>query len=233
MEKMKKSNIVFSILLGVASIIWHSSSVEAGIIQQFSSASTNLGELTVGSLNNAINQSGLINSYTSAVTDFDTYVATDPRHSFTGDWQSNNITTGNVDFALGGSLIIESFLLWNRGGGSSLSVNSFELFAANDASFAGATSLGVFNASANVGSPTAIGAEVFGFTPTTASFLRMQINSNHGNTIRTGFQEAAVEVQSMEIPEPTTLALFSIGLAGLGFAQRRRRRPDINHIESI
>ena len=91
----------------------------AGLILQPAAASTNMGTFPGSSPDNTRNQSGLSTGYTSLVTDFDTYIASNPTHNsnlFANVWVSAIGTlTGNFDFDLGGTFTIQSFALWNFG----------------------------------------------------------------------------------------------------------------------
>jgi hypothetical protein len=173
------------------------------------------------------NQSALFPGYTSLVTDFDAYLASNPVHEGTfasALWQSAaGHPTGNFDFDLGGTFTIQSLALWNLGGAAASAVNGFDLLASADPSFSSATLLGSFNAN-STGVATAAPAQVFTFTPTSAAFVRMVITSNHGGTNATSFGEAAFEVQSSPtaVPAPPTLLL---GLVGAGCVARLRRKP--------
>ncbi len=206
-----------------------SGQARAGVILQPASASTNMGTFD-GSPDDTRNQSGLSAGYTSGVTDFDAYVASNPTHAsndFANDWISaGGFPTGNFDFALGGTFTIQSFALWNIGGNEDFNLRGFELLASDDASFSTFTSLGTFDANPNTGPDTAVLPEVFPFAPTSAAFVRMRITSNNGSIFSTGFGEAAFEVQSSPtaIPEPGTLALLASGVLSAGLWGWRRRR---------
>jgi hypothetical protein len=201
----------------------------AGLILQPTSASTNMGS-SAGSPGNTRNQSGLSAGYTSGVTDFDTYIASNPTHdSVLGNasWFSSiNTTTGNFDFALGSTFILQSFALWNIGGNVGVNVRGFELLADDNAAFSSPTSLGSFTANPNTGPVFAVLPEVFTFAPTSAAFVRMRIISNNNDAPQTAFGEAAFEVQSpTAVPEPGSLTLLVAGGLGLlGYARRRRAR---------
>jgi hypothetical protein len=208
---------------------------QAGLILQPASASTNMGTFPNFSPDNVRDQSGLSPpGYTSLVTDFDSYIASNPTHnSFSGlhAWFSaTGTTTGNFDFALGappgGTFTIQSFALWNRGGDSLLNVRGFELLADDNAAFSSPVSLGSFNANPNTGPGGAVLPEVFTFAPTSAAFVRMRITSNNGGG-NTGFGEAAFEVQASPaaVPEPASLTLLAAGGLGLLGNAYRRRRP--------
>jgi len=163
-------------------------------ILQPASASTDMGN--AGAISNVIDQSGLSAGYASEVTDFDFYIASAPLHDMSGGglWgSSSGTTTGNVDFDLGGTFLIRSFALWNLGGGWSVNITGITLLADDNASFSSPVDLGSFAVDPNAGPVTSVPAEVFGFTVTSASHVRMQITSDNGD-VSTAFKEAAFEV---------------------------------------
>ncbi len=116
--------------------------------------------------------------------------------------------------------MIESFALWNDPQNAGQGVNSFTLLAANDAAFTSPTVLGSYSAADGLGNANF--AQVFSFMPTAASYVRVQIDSNHGSTFVTGISEAAFEVSA--VPEPEAYALMLAGLGLVGWAARRRRK---------
>src|SRR5689334_7995051 len=121
----------------IAALVVCGSAAKAELILQPVSTSTNMGTFGTGhAASNAINQGGLSASYTSQVTDFDTYLAGNPTHNtINNDWISSvGALTGHFDFDLGGSFVIQSMALWNLGGNNGSNLRSFNLLASNDAS---------------------------------------------------------------------------------------------------
>jgi hypothetical protein len=151
-----------------------------------------------GDISNVGNQSGLSSTYVDKATIFDTYIASTPTHSNAVDgnfWTSQSgTTTGNVDFDLGGTFFLQSFALWNYGDNNDINITGITLLADDDASFSSPTVLGSFTPNPNMGPSVSVDPEVFSFTITSASHVRMQITSNNGDPAITAFGEAAFEL---------------------------------------
>lgn len=193
----------FSMALAVAFASLIASAAQAGTILQPTGATTDMGFFFTFEPGRAIDQSGLATGYVSGVTDFDTYVASTGTANGTGSsfttWFSGaGNTTGNFDFDLGGLYTIEAFALWADPQTVGQTVNSFNLLADTNASFTSPVLLGSFTAQdgTGFGNNASNFGQIFRFTATTASHVRMQILSNHGSTLTTGFVEGAFEVQS-------------------------------------
>ena len=70
------------------------------------------------SINNTIDQSGLSSGFVSGVTDFDTYLATNPTHNllaFHNEWFTpEGVHSAQVDYNLGAIYNIDRLALWNE-----------------------------------------------------------------------------------------------------------------------
>lgn len=173
------------------------------------------------SQNNMINQSTLSAGYVSGVTDFDTYAAGNPTANCNNCtpyyFGKGDIGSGNIDFDLGGVYSVDRFGLWN--GGYRGIINA-ELFTSITADFASATSVGVINPTRSGSADLRENLQVFDLIDTNAQFVRLSIYSHATNIL--GVAGVAFDVNSSSVPEPATLALLGIGLAGIGFSKRKK-----------
>lgn len=192
---------------------------EAAQIIQPQSASTDMGESSIFIIDNAINQSGLSATYTSGVTDFDTYVSGNPTNGFVGSWISTMGTTaGSVTFDLGNVFGLDGMAMW--GSVNNFSVQNFDLFASLTGAEGSFVSLGSFVQDLELGDDP---AQVFNFNATTAQFIRMDIKDSYSPR-NVGIGEVAfraAEVTPEPVPEPMTI----FGLATtLGFGALVNRK---------
>jgi hypothetical protein len=201
-----------TIYLALLALLLSPMAVKAGLIV---SASTVTSDQASTNVNNLINQSGLFSSYTSGVTDFDSYITSGPTHnggSSAAIWGTNSgITTSELTFDFGSSILLESMALWNRGL-SFQGIKSFNILACSDATCINSVVLGSYVA-AGVNGSSSSGLtlpEVFAFTSTSTQFIQLDIFSGYNGSNLTAGEVAFEKTQA--VPAPATLALLGLGL---------------------
>jgi len=212
--------------VGVATaVLVAAGQLQAAVITA-ASASTNMGSGSGTSLNNTINGAGL--------SSFPSLTATHGPTSPSNSWVSGVAITGNIDFNLGGSFLVDGFSFWNQNAGGpgvagSTGIQNVVVLSSVDGStftsIAGAPS--IFS---QVTGSSILPPEIFSFTPITASHIRFQVGSNYGDSEQTGFAEVAFSgspAASSPVPEPSTFALLGIGAVCLiGYGRRRKRKAE-------
>jgi hypothetical protein len=198
-------------LIGIGTIS-NDDTARVGTILQPTSVTTTMGSFGAPwAATKMIDKSGLSVSYTSNVTNFDTYIAGNPTHSHNAHqitpadaqaWaSSNNILTGTITFNLGSLFVVESMALWNR---IDAGIGGFTLLADADGDFtSGAvTVFSLWNAL-----PGRSRAYVFSFTPTTAQYLRLQVLNDAHDFPFVSINEIAFEGNQLAVDAtpPTSL----------------------------
>lgn len=202
----------------------------AALISPTSIVSNSLGELSSEyQIDNIINHSGLITNFISDFTELPAYLSsgdtshTSPSLIGNGGFASNyGISGGIIDFDLGNSYQLNTFLLWNDN--DYQGILNFELFTDNDTSFAGAVSLGSFSASYGPWDYSqSVPLQLFDLNSANGRYVRLQIFDNESGGL-VNFGEIAFDATSSSpVPEPTTMLLFGTGIAGLAAARRRKK----------
>lgn len=150
--------------------------VASGAIVSPISATIDAGGPGFGSINNTLDHSGLTAGFASGVTDFDAYVATNPRHTmiFAGfEWFSNAGTTAAVvTYDLGEELTIDRLALWNE---ESSGIGTLDLLSSTDGATFTPLASGLHPTDNPLTSPLdspPYPADVFAFAPSSARFVR-------------------------------------------------------------
>ncbi len=226
----------FAIVVAVISVFGMVGSASADLIMSADSVTTNMGALITTSPNtlvgHIIDQSGLSSSFASGVDDFDTYIAGDPTHlsAHGNDWvSSSGVLIGNIDFDLGGALVVDKVALWNQSlkvpDRTATGVSSINILASLQSDFAVSTDLGTFSIDQATANPTP--GQVLTFGDTVAQYVRFEILGNYGGSFGvTSLGEVAFSVSP--VPVPGAFLLGGIGLACASLRMRRRKAKQGN-----
>lgn len=180
-----------------------------------------LGGPGFGSLTNTFNQSGLSVGYTSGVTNFDTYIGSNSTHTlaFAGFEWFSNVSTGidqnpaQVTYDLGSVMTIDRMALWNE---ESSGIGTLDLYTSTDGTNFTPLALALLPTD----NPLAdYGADVFSFAATNARYVRLVMTDSPqpkpGSFNAAAIGEVAFRIGEIQaVPEPTTLAVFSLMALG-------------------
>lgn len=198
-----------------------SSSAFAGVITSATGATASSTWGAANDIARSIDQSGLSTGFTSGVTDFATYLASNPTHGLLGsnDWFSaSGVTRATVTYDLGSTANILGMALWNE-----------EFAGFGSGAISTSTDGVIFNPLSVItpfDNPVGFdyGAEVFDFGSVLAQYVRIELSGcpqpASGGLNICGIGEVAFDVGT--VPAPAALGFLVFGLAGLGAARRRR-----------
>jgi hypothetical protein len=166
---------------------------------------------------NAVNQSGLSSNFSSGVTDFNNYIASNPIHSNisnSNEWFTDGgVPTAFLDLDLGSQINLGTFVLWNE---EFTGVGTVEIFSSIDATFTSLTSLGSFSPVDNPPGPYP--AEVFDITDASTRYVRLSFSDSGIGNNRVAVGEVAF---GTAVPEPSSLVVFGLGCMSLAFRRSR------------
>ena len=185
-------------------------------------------EITLqGALGQIIDQSG-ITPFVSGVTDFDVYAPSTVENSTnitSGGWfggptkaEMTSSNPGEIAFDLGSIVNITRVAYWQTVGGTSLSAVTIYSDTDNDFTNGTTANLGSFSPA------DSLLGNVLDVTDASTRYLQFQWTNIHAtnSSFLGGLGEFAVEVDPRAaVPEPTTIALLTLGLAGIGFSRRK------------
>ena len=195
----------------------------AGTIFSATSATINSGGPGFGSINDTFNQNGLLTTYTNGVTDFDTYVAGNPLHSlvFAGnEWFSDQVNAAVVTYNLGVAKTFDALALWNE---DFSGIGLLSLLTSTDG-------INFSPLVAGLAPPDNLndadyGPDVFSFGAVTTQYVRFDMSRCPQEPAGFAGSCAIGEVafrETSQVPEPASLLLVGLGLAGLGFGRRKK-----------
>jgi F5/8 type C domain/PEP-CTERM motif len=196
----------------------------AGPILSPTSAVINSGGPGFGDINNTLNHAGLLVGFTSGVTDFDTYMAANPLHTFIFaccEWFSEaNTTSASVTYDLGAASNIDALALWNE---ESSGIGTLNLFTSLDGISFSLLVAGLLPTDHNHGDFD-YPADVFSFGSVNARYIRFDMSDcpqpdNDFPSCAIG----EVAFRTAAAPEPGSLALLGIGLGALVLRNRSKK----------
>jgi hypothetical protein len=175
-------------------------------------------------VDNIIDQSGLEKTYVPGVTDFEDFIATDPRHgdALNTRWLSRGSTdSATLVFDFGEIVTLSKLALWDD---LSTTNSLFRLSTPELADFASFVPVDRRGTSRPP-------VQVFDFRDVTTRYLTVQIlGCNQGGTSYSGcgVQEMAfAEGIAGAVPEPATWAMMILGFGAAGATLRHRRRAPV------
>lgn len=176
------------------------------------------------------NQGGLSVGYTSGVTDFDTYVASAPTHTFAfsgAEWFSEPgaASTTVVTYDFGSVINIDRLALWNE---NVAGIAQLDLLAAGEDMIF--TEFATDLVPTDNPSVTDYLADVFAFSPVSARYVRFNITDSYDingpEIANVGIGEVAFRTTALQtdVPEASTWAAGGVLAALVGGQWLRRRR---------
>lgn len=219
--------IAFAAALSAAAL----SSAQAGVVVGAQSAQIISGAPGVGAISSTYDQYGLINDYESGVTDFDTYIASNPLHvwdfsvddggtTYYYEWFSNfGTATASVSYDLGEVRFTQGMALWNEDGNG---IGKLNILGSIDG--VTWTTLGSGLSPTNHDQGVDYGADVFSWGVLATRYIKIEASQCPSSSTWVGCSIGEVAFNVSAVPEPSSIAMAGLGLAIVGAVATRRRR---------
>lgn len=214
-----KSTLAAALSLSLLSV------AQAGTVVS-ATAATVLSSTGSGLIEDTFEQFGLLTDYVSGVTDWATYFAANPLHETPfagGEWFSTRyVSTASVSYDLGSIQSIQGLALWNE---DASGIGSLNILGSTD----GINWTALLSNLKPTDNPLGVqyGADLFNWKATDLRYVKLDMSGcpqpNGSGYEACGIGEVAFHAAT-PVPEASTLAMGSIGLALMGVAIARRRK---------
>lgn len=200
-----------------------SHAASAGTIVGATSVTSNTEWGSNYSVSHLIDQSGLSASYTSGVTDFDSFTASTTHTTVAPNFEwfaANGTYQDTLIFDLGSALSINKIAVWNE---ESWGTDSVTISYATDSLFSDEVTLGSFALTDHPLSQDYV-ADVLSFNFVTAQFFKFNVFGSTGDAVALGEVAFSSVPGVSEVPVPAAAFLFGPALLGMVGLRRKSKQ---------